>query len=247
MTRNHKKSGLSSARNISLLRVLLSWFVILLFCIFVYEIIFNVLDPKLLPVTHVKMVAVCKHVSGSDVKKHIFPMLRGFFSTNVMDIKQELMNIPFVDEVAVRRLWPDTLLIEITEQQLVARWGKAAVNSKGVVVNVPVDSHKNLPIFVGPEGQAANILQMYRDMSVLLQQIGVTITQVDLTSRRSWQLTLSHGVKVVLGCDNILFKLEQLIALWPTLYEVHGKSIAVIDLRYTNGLAVRVNNSQDAV
>jgi cell division protein FtsQ len=174
-------------------------------------------------------------------------MLRGFFSTSVMNIKQELINIPFVDEVAVRRLWPDTLLIEITEQQLVARWGKAAVNSKGAVVNVPVDDHKNLPIFVGPEGQAANILQMYRDMSVLLQQIGVTITQIDLTSRRSWQLTLSHGVKVALGCDNMLFKLEQLIALWPKLYEVHGKSIAVIDLRYTNGLAVRVGNAQDAL
>ena len=67
----------------------------------------------------------------------------GFFSLDMAALKSALEDQPWIESVAIRRVWPDVLQITANEQQPVAIWNDARViNSKGQLFD-PLD--KELP------------------------------------------------------------------------------------------------------
>ena len=67
-------------------------------------------------------------------------------------------------------------------------------------------------------------------------QIG-TIT---LSNRLSWEITTNNGLKIILGRDKIIVKLESFINHYQeVLYKMKNR-IEYVDLRYKDGFSVRV-------
>jgi cell division protein FtsQ len=152
--------------------------------------------------------------------------------------------VPYTEEVVVKRLWPDTLVITLVEQKLVAKWGEdEAVTSKGEVVHASLDSREKIPEFLGPEGQSKMMLEQYNDMIALLQPLHLVVIGLNLNSRRSWQITLNNGMKIILGRKEVATRLHYLTAVFPKLKQRHGSNIESIDLRHPNGVCVRLKTT----
>ena len=67
-------------------------------------------------------------------------------------------------------------------------------------------------------------------------QIG-TIT---LSNRLSWEITTNNGLKIILGRDKVIVKLESFINQYQeVLYKMKNR-IEYVDLRYKDGFSVRV-------
>lgn len=155
-------------------------------------------------------------------------------------IEHELSLLPWVDEVRLRRLWPDGVRVAVQEHRAVARWGETAlVNERGelFVVQDPA-SLSALPVFNGPQNRSAEMLATWRELQVRLVEHGLQASQLLLDRRGSWRLVLAQGVEVRLGTVNPLAQTERFLRhSWPEIADRVDR-VRYVDLRYTNGFAV---------
>lgn len=217
------------------------WAITFFLMFIMYEIVIQYAEPRLLPVRHIKMDTQVERVDLAALQQRILPHIRGFFSTNAMALKQDILKDPFIDEVIIKRIWPDTLLVSLKELTIIASWGdKEAVSSKGDVLPVKVDPDKHLPIFLGPSGQAAKILEQYNAFVTILRPFNMSISEINLNLRQSWQITLDNGLRILLGRKDLIEHLNSFVSVYPKLKKIHGENLESVDLRHSNGISVHL-------
>lgn len=174
----------------------------------------------------------------------------GFLGVDVQDLRDELELNPWVAHATVRRVWPDVLVINIREQQPVARWGDSALlNAAGEVFTPPLrGSETALPALSGPRGSEALVLSQYAVFAETLSALEMTPASVSLSQRGSWTIAVDSGLVLRLGRDDIMTRLERLVAVYRSGLQDHLADARTIDLRYDNGFSVSKNTvTTDAV
>ena len=125
----------------------------------------------------------------------------------------------------------------------------AALSSAGVASVSGVTSPKGapvppsdgaLPLFAGPEGSAKEIAIQYGYFQRSLAAIGQVPAQVLLSPRRAWRIRLESGLVVELGRENIESRLDRFIANYDRSVGRLQRKLDYVDLRYSNGFAVRI-------
>jgi cell division protein FtsQ len=146
--------------------------------------------------------------------------------------------LPWVRTVNVRRQWPDRLEFSVQEHRPVARWGSTAlVSAQGEVFEAAINA--TLPVLHGPDGTAPEVVSRFQAFQQALEPIGKNIVQVTLSARRAWFLKLNDGMALELGRDNLESKLTNFVAAYDRTVARLPQLPNYIDLRYTNGFAVR--------
>ena len=199
-------------------------------------------DPANLPITHVYIQAPQKHVSREVIKTKITPYTQqGFIGMSVAELQQAIKELPWLAKVTVKRVWPDSLVVTVEEQQAVALWGKLGVlNSQGEVFYPALNSvPKGLPLLHGPDEMAKTILSSYGTFGKLLDDEDLKIKAIRVDARRSWELTLENKTIIRLGRTDFEQRLERLVKAWPKIIKDRKEPIISVDLRYPNGMAVR--------
>jgi cell division protein FtsQ len=199
------------------------------------------------PVQQVRLYGDFHHIDGSSLQQKLQREYVGnFFSVNVDQVQQFLLQQPWVYQVAVRKQWPDALVVVVTEQQPVAIWNQQQLlNQQGEVFVAPIEQLKTeLPMLTGPEGSQQDALDMFRHMQGLLALHKFNAIALGLTERFSWQLSLSNGVALKLGRDDTLKRVQRFIDLYPVISKHKTDAVAEVDLRYDTGIAVRYSTEQ---
>lgn len=163
-----------------------------------------------------------------------------FFSVDLAAVRRAAMTSPWVEDAVVQRRWPGTLIVAITEKRPVARWGQGAlISSRGEVFSpVTAKDVSGLPVLFGPVDKAVHVMEQYRAMNGILRAIGSHVTELQLSERRAWFLTLDNGIRVVVDNDDPVRKLQRFVYLYERQLMPDADSIASIDLRYRNGISV---------
>ena len=203
---------------------------------------------KTLPFQQIKISANGSHIKITTLKDIITQHLDGgFFSLNVSALQSALLSLSWVDNVSLRRVWPNGLEITIQEQQPIACWNNdELITAEGKIFSPPPDTiPKNFPHLQGPDDSASLVLKRFQHFSQELTPLNVVITTLTLTNRHAWFLTLNAHTKVYLGRENIDQRFEQLVHLYPRVIGSHTNQIDHIDLRYPNGLAIQWNNGNE--
>lgn len=199
-------------------------------------------SPQTLPLKSVKVQASFKHIDALALQKVIAPYARGgFFSINIGKLREQLKQLPWVKQVSIWRVWPDTLEVSVVEKQAVARWGHDDLLSADGEIFQPVRSTfpSELPQLNGPQDQAQEILAKYQEMSKLLVSKGLGIVKLDLSDNRAWQLLLDNKMQLILGREEVIPRLKRFMFVYPKIFTPKGKQAETVDLRYGNGIAVR--------
>lgn len=205
-----------------------------------------------LPIFPLREVVVTRplaQVSRSQIEHAARTALSGnFFTVNLDGARGAFEKLPWVRKAEVRRRWPDVLELVVEEHVAVARWHQAdgephLVNSFGEVF--PAVSNQPLPVFVGPEGAASEILARYREFERALAVLGRSPVTVALSAREAWQLRLDNGTVLDLGRDEakhpLTERVARFVAHWPAAQERTRIAAGVAaDMRYPNGFALRV-------
>lgn len=163
-----------------------------------------------------------------------------FLQLNLMRLKEALLTDPWVEKVTLNRRWPDTLVVKITEQKPIARWGDGFLNQRGEIVRVE-DATKlsGLPWLQGNEADAIEILQQYQDLSQILRSRGLEVLALKCDNKKSWRLTIKNHVEIALGRDQVMEKIRRFVTVYDTKLNSVWTDVKAIDLRYSNGVAVR--------
>lgn len=176
-----------------------------------------------------------------------------FFTVSLGEVRTAFEKLPWVRRADVRRRWPDALELNIEEHAAVVRWrqpdGEARlVDAHGEVF--PAASEHNLPVFMGPDGSAPQVLARYREFNAALRPLGRHLASVTLSPRQAWQLTLDNGMVVELGREDsrhpVSERMARFVASYPEAARQAGAPLAAIDMRYPNGFAMRVANNKNS-
>lgn len=194
------------------------------------------------PVSRVAVTGTLLHVDRKLLVERVQPLLAGagFMTVDLQGIRAAVMELPWVADVAIQRRWPDQLVIAVTEQEAIARWGKdGLLNRRGEVFRPePLGDVAGLPVLFGPDTQAAEVVARYAEMRELLAEQKLALASLGTDERGSWSATLQGGVVLRLGTGDVLKKMRSFSRVYHADLAAQMERIAYIDLRYSNGVAV---------
>jgi len=193
-----------------------------------------------LALSEVRVSGELAHVSREQIEGVVQRELKGnFLTVDLAAARAAFQKLPWVRQAGVRRLWPARLEVALEEHVPLARWANTAlVNTHGDVFAGTYDGE--LPVFIGPEGASREIAIQYRYFSRSLEAIGQTPVQVRMSPRRAWQVKLQSGLMLELGREQVEERLARFVAAYDRTFGRLGRRIEHVDLRYSNGFAVRV-------
>lgn len=203
-------------------------------------------DASRLPLSKLVVTGQMHYTTHDDIRQAILSLgpPGTFMSQNVDVIQQQIERLPWIQQVSVRKQWPDELKIHLVEYVPVARWNDLhMVDAEGKSFSVPTRfiGKEALPMLYGPEGSESEVLTGYHQMSDLLAVSKFKLKAASMTARRSWQLVLSDDVRLELGRNDDMKRLKRFIQLNSTLQQqaqTENKRVSYVDLRYDAGAAV---------
>lgn len=181
-------------------------------------------------------------VTENDIKTAVFDFInRSMVAIDLQAIKNALEENAWINTVSLRRKWPDTLIIDVTEEVAIARWGeRQLLNQEGALFSPSsIMAQFNLAELSGPVGTEKQVMQQYQIFNQLLFSKNLRIASLSLNSRGSWTMQLSNETNVAIGSIQAVERLRRFAAVYEVLFADQIESIEGFDLRYVDGIAVK--------
>lgn len=195
--------------------------------------------------------AELRRVSSSTVRGAVVPRIKGnFFTANLDAVRQAFEAVPWVRKAAVRREWPNQLIVTIEEHEPLGTWGEDGklLSVKGDVFTANLaeaEEDGELPEFAGPEGSEKEVVARFRDFREWFAPARLVPESVQLSGRYAWMVKMDNGMTVELGREQtkttLKDRVDRLVGIYPQLVARLQDGIESVDLRYPNGLALKAS------
>jgi cell division protein FtsQ len=171
---------------------------------------------------------------------------RYFFGVPLEALRESFEQVPWVRQANIRRVWPNSLHIELEEHKATAVWGDGRlVNAQGELFSANLGEAEEqgpLPQFAGPNEASNQVLRRYVELVQWLTPLNVRPESLTLSTRHAWTVKLDDGTTLLLGREQGV-AMEDRISKWvasvPRLQSRLASRPELYDLRYPNGFAVR--------
>ena len=200
-----------------------------------------------LPIERVVVTGSLQHVSREQLEKMVVDSLQGgSLSADLNYIREPLERLPWVHRVVIKRRWPSSLEIEVTEQYPIARWGSTAyVNHEGEIFRPDgVRAARELPLLEGPLGRQRELMQLYKHIQEQLQSVELQVQQLTMNDRGGLSAQLRGGCELVFGSEDVSLKLQRFLAVYALELGADAANLQRVDMRYGHGLAVTWRGAQ---
>lgn len=192
-----------------------------------------------------------RHVNASTIRSAALPRIRGnFFTANLDSVRAAFESVPWVRRAAVRREWPNRLIVTIEEHQPLGTWGEDGrlVSVKGEVFTVNMaeaEEDGELLKFSGPDGSEKEVVKRYDQLRTSFARLKLAPQAVHLSNRYAWSTRLNNGMTVEFGREQNSVTMnelmERLVDIYPELAARLKNRIESIDMRYPNGVALKAS------
>jgi len=174
---------------------------------------------------------------------------RSVYLTPLSERRQSLLAIDWVKDAAVSRLWPNRLVVRITERTPVAfvqipasraagTFEVALIDMDGVILEPPAMAKFTLPVFTGIRREQSVAMRRDRVRAALrltreLGEMTNQVSEIDAGDPQNLKVTLQvngRAVVLFLGRENYLTRLRNFLDHYPEIQRRLVRA-AVFDLR----------------
>lgn len=197
-------------------------------------------EPRLLPIRVVTIDGEMRGLSKGALQQTIAAHISGGILTqDLASLQAEVQDLPWIRGASVRRVWPDRIVFTVQEHAAVARWGENGLVTADGIVFRPRDGRlpAGLPRLDGADDMAPKVVEHFARWHTRLAELGLIVDGIRRDARGDWSLMLLGGTELYLGTADIETRFARLLAAYPQV-EAIGVPTR-IDLRYSNGFAVR--------
>ncbi|HEX4237906.1 MAG TPA: cell division protein FtsQ/DivIB [Xanthobacteraceae bacterium] len=164
---------------------------------------------------------------------------------NAETARAQLLANPWIADAAVLKLYPDRLLITITERRAFALWQRNGqvnvIADDGTVLQPFVEArYRGLPLVVGSgaERRAREFIGLLDRFPEIRSALSASV----LVAERRWNLRLTNGMDVRLPENDLQVALDRLVKL-DRDKNLLSRDIATIDLRLADRVTVRLSDA----
>ena len=195
---------------------------------------------------HITIAGTLRHVNRAEIRTALAGRLVGnFFTLHLRDARDAFQSIPWVADASVRRVWPDGLLVRLTERRAVGTWSDGRlVSDAGVLFEGnPAEADLDGPqiAFSGPVQFAPEAVARIASFARACHALGTALAGIAVSDRGSWTLRTARGQIFDLGRDDpsgaVQRRLDRLVRSDPVVVARLGGAPAYVDARYDNGFA----------
>jgi cell division septal protein FtsQ len=181
---------------------------------------------------------------------------KSIFEAPLAERRRHLLAIDWVRTAAVTRVWPNRLVVTITERTPVAfaklplansaRHWMALLDEEGVLLAIPSRVRFHLPVLSGVTELQSEEQRMVRvrAMEHLLDDLGPQakdISEVNAGNTQEMRVITDvdgHGVELLLGDQHYRERYQNFVSHYPEM-RVHSEHASVFDLRLDNRILAR--------
>ena len=206
--------------------------------------IFVVRGVEDVPIEAVVINTSLQNVAKQDVRDVAAKYVRGgFFTVDLTNFEYDMEQIPWVYKANIKRQWPGKLVITIREQLPRFRWtGQSLLNEEAVPFLVNnFDAYQALPKLSGRAGRETYLVRLYDQYNERFKRLGSPIASIEEDARYDKVITLLNGISINVGREQTSKQIERCLQSFSEFTENERAAIAAIDLRHSNGFAVRWN------
>ncbi len=164
------------------------------------------------------------------------------FSFEVDAAREEVLNDPWVKSATIRKVYPDTIVVDVIERKPVALWQSKGelhlIASDGFVIAKAEQSHMSLPQVVGEGANmvAAEFLSVMNKYPAISQKASAYVR----VAGRRWNLSMENGIQVLLPASDWEYALNDLQDLQnkKTLLD---RDVLQIDMRLPDRLVIKLD------
>lgn len=194
------------------------------------------------PVTEVRILGDARHLNKAELAQRLAAGLSSpLLQLDLVRVREKLLDDPWVHGAKVRRDWPPAIEVRIDEEVPVARWGdKGLLNHEGDIFWPELKpEYESLPRLNGPASDTGRVMAQFHDLNRMFQGAGLKLNGLSLEARGAWTLELANGMRVVVGRERVTERLARFIQIYRQGLAEHAAQIEQVDIRYTNGVAVK--------
>lgn len=192
-----------------------------------------------------------KYASRSRVLRIFAPDFdHSIFSVPLAERRRRLLAIDWVDDASVSRVWPDRLVVRISERKPVAfvffRSGVLLIDSHGVLLEPPAQAQFAFPVLSGiRDGDSDDVRREHvRTFLRLMDELGYLtkdVSEVDATDPDNIRIVTQaddRAVSLLLGDTNFAQRYQNFLSHYPEIRK-RSPDVKAFDLRLDNQITVK--------
>lgn len=199
------------------------------------------IDPTHWPIASISIKGNLNYVAEDVVRE----ITQQYTQTNLyqlddIGLENTLEALPWIEDVKLRKSWPDSLTLYIDEYRPVAYWGdKQLLDQYGKIFNGKLPERRvDFPTLYSPENKGREMGERYLQVLKWLSDIPLQLVSLSEDAKGSWVISFDEGLLVKIGVYDQEKRLRRFVAAYQLVLAKQLDKINVVDLRYTNGFAV---------
>lgn len=210
--------------------------ILLFIIVFICTITIWKYDLLYYPVKEINIETSDKRFNENNIYNYLDNLYdKNLLKLDINDIKAYITQDRWINDAVISKIFPGTLNIRIIEHKPMANYNSDVLTAIGELI--PDSSLENLPNIRDYTNNHIQSHKIYSEISEKLSIIGLSIQKIEIYH----SLVKIYTQKTILISDNenLYMNIERLLISFNKLKEVYKKEISSIDMRYSNGFAIK--------
>ena len=189
------------------------------------------------PIEEIEIISSDKKYNEKKLSKYIDSIYgNDLLLSNIDMIQKNIISDEWISDVEVIKSFPSKLSIRIIEHQPLAIYNNQIMSKSGILIRSS-SNLGNLPVVVDKQKRPTVAYDILSSSLDGLKKINLVVKKIEIYH----SLIKIYTSSMVLISDKTNFKknMQRLVPSFSDLKNTYGKKITSIDMRYSNGFAIK--------
>ena len=189
------------------------------------------------PIEEIEIISSDKKYNENKLSKYIDSIYgNDLLLSNIDMIQKNIISDVWISDVEVIKSFPSKLSIRIIQHEPLAIYNNQIMSKNGILIRSS-SNLENLPVVVDKVKRPTEAYDILSSTFDGLKKIDLVVKKIEIYH----SLIKIYTTSIVLISDKNNFKknIQRLVSSFSDLKNTYGKKITSIDMRYSNGFAIK--------
>ena len=189
------------------------------------------------PIEEIEIISSDKKYNEKKLNKYIESIYGSdLLISNIDMIQKNIISDEWISDVEVIKSFPSKLSIRIIQHEPLAIYNNQIMSKSGILIQ-SLSNLDNLPVIIDKENTTTAAYDILSSTLVGLRKIDLVVKKIEIYH----SLIKIYTSSMVLISDKTNFNknIQRLVPSFADLKNTYGKKITSIDMRYSNGFAIK--------